>query len=134
MRTTYHLREGTTWQDGTPLSAQDFVFAADVYRKPEFGAGASRLVRALDAVTAPDDRTLLIRYKAPYPNADDLTGTDGLPPLPRHVLQAGFDQGSAGLDRAGDLFAAQLAVGVQRDHGGRRLVAVSVLQGRLYLP
>src|SRR5207245_1032044 len=34
-----------------------------------------------------------IRYRAPYPNADDLTGTDGLPPLPRHVLQAGFDQG-----------------------------------------
>src|SRR5438105_3495331 len=69
METTWKLKPDLSWQDGTPLSAQDFAFAAAVFRKMEFGAGASRLVRALEEVTAPDDRTLVIRYRAPYPNA-----------------------------------------------------------------
>src|SRR5262249_24394537 len=34
METTYHLRPGATWQDGAPLTAEDFVFAYQVYREP----------------------------------------------------------------------------------------------------
>src|SRR5207244_4193541 len=77
---------------GTTLTAQDCVFAAPVYRVPEFGAGGSRLLRALNEVLAPDERTVVMRWKQPYPNADDLTGTDGLPPLPRQILEASFQQ------------------------------------------
>ncbi|MBM2811833.1 MAG: hypothetical protein HW416_2592, partial [Chloroflexi bacterium] len=34
MTTTYRLREGARWHDGTPLTAQDFVFAHEVYVDP----------------------------------------------------------------------------------------------------
>ncbi|HEY3117145.1 MAG TPA: ABC transporter substrate-binding protein, partial [Chloroflexota bacterium] len=60
-----------------------------VYKLPEFGGGGSRSIRAIADVTAPDDRTLVIRWRALYPNANDLT-SDGLPPLPRHVLEPSF--------------------------------------------
>ncbi len=92
METTWKLKPNLFWHDGIPLSAQDFVFAAEVYRIPEFGAGGSRLIRALGEVAAPDDRTLVIHWRQPYPNADDLTGTDGLPPLPRQILEMPFQQ------------------------------------------
>src|SRR5688500_17276152 len=37
METTYQLRQGLTWQDGAPLTAEDFVFAFQVYRDPALG-------------------------------------------------------------------------------------------------
>ncbi|HEY3117062.1 MAG TPA: ABC transporter substrate-binding protein, partial [Chloroflexota bacterium] len=92
METTWKLKPSLFWHDGTPLTAQDFVFAAQVYRVPEFGAGGSRLIRALGEVVAPDEHTVVMRWKQPYPNADDLTGTDGFPPLPRQILEAPFQQ------------------------------------------
>src|SRR5579871_6154620 len=92
METTWRLRPGIVWQDGVPFSADDFVFAWQVYRTPILGGGTP-LMRAMAEVVAPDDRTVLIRWNAPYPNADDLTGTDGFPPLPRHILGATFAQG-----------------------------------------
>src|SRR5204863_3268902 len=45
METTYRLRSGLTWQDGTPLTADDFVFAYQVYREA-----------ALGFIAAPEDR------------------------------------------------------------------------------
>src|SRR5437667_6763127 len=31
METTYHLKSGLTWHDGAPLSADDFVYAYQLY-------------------------------------------------------------------------------------------------------
>src|SRR5439155_4186873 len=38
METTWKLKPGIVWQDGTPFSAQDFVFAWRIYGAPEFAA------------------------------------------------------------------------------------------------
>ncbi len=92
METTWKLKPNLVWHDETPLSAQDFVFAWHVYQTPEFGAASSRSIRSIQEVTAPDDRTVLIGWNQPYPNADDMSGTDGLPPLPRQILEQGFQQ------------------------------------------
>ena len=35
MQTTYTLRPGITWHDGTPLTARDFAFAYTVTMDPE---------------------------------------------------------------------------------------------------
>src|SRR5439155_11969106 len=91
METTWKLKPGLVWHDGVPFSAQDIVFAWQVYKLPEFGGGGSRTIRAIAEVTATDDRTLVIRWRSLYPNANDLT-SDGLPPLPRHVLEPSFQQ------------------------------------------
>src|SRR5688572_19350293 len=37
METTYRLKPNLTWHDGRPLTADDFVFAWQVYSVPEFG-------------------------------------------------------------------------------------------------
>jgi peptide/nickel transport system substrate-binding protein len=92
METTWTLKPGLTWQDGAPLAAQDFVFAWRVFSTPDFGAASSPSIRAIQDVTARDDRTLVIAWNRPYPNADELNGVDGLPPLPHHILEQSFQQ------------------------------------------
>src|SRR5689334_11078091 len=44
METTWTLRPGIFWQDGAPLSAEDFAFAWRVYSVPELGATGSRSI------------------------------------------------------------------------------------------
>ncbi len=91
MTTTYHLRPNLAWHDGTPLSASDFVFSGRIYATPEYGLARSSPWNRIERLTAPDDRTLVIDWLAPFPDAAVLVDT--LPPLPRHILQAPFQQG-----------------------------------------
>jgi peptide/nickel transport system substrate-binding protein len=96
METTWHLRPGITWHDGTPFSAEDFVFAWRVYTDPDTGGFTPAPQGLMDEVVAPDPRTVVIRWKQPYGEADQLS-TDFLP-LPRHILEPVFQR-----DR-GDVF------------------------------
>jgi ABC-type transport system substrate-binding protein len=61
METTYQLKSGITWHDGTPLSVEDFVFAWRVYAAPELGLAGSPPISQIGEVVAPDARTVLIR-------------------------------------------------------------------------
>ena len=91
METIYRLRPNLTWHDGTPLSAEDFVFAWRVYRTPELGPTATLPpVPQMDEALAPDDRTLVIRWLRPFPEAAAM-GKD-FQALPRHILEAPFQQ------------------------------------------
>ncbi len=90
METTYRLKPNVTWQDGSPLSAEDFVFAWQVYRTPELGGAADALLKVVDEVAAPDPRTIVIRWNASYPDADALW-TD-FPPLPKKILETAFKE------------------------------------------
>jgi peptide/nickel transport system substrate-binding protein len=99
METTYRLRPNVTWHDGTPLSAQDWVFAYQVYTVPEFGHSSSPPIGLMESVDAPDTRTLVIRWKQPYVEAGNLesagaTATPSFPALPRHILSEPFSQGN----------------------------------------
>jgi peptide/nickel transport system substrate-binding protein len=91
METTWVLKPGLVWQDGTPLSAQDFVFGWRVYATPELGTAASPPLNSMDEVAAPDERTVRIRWSRPYPEAAELV-PDLFSPLPRHILEASFLQ------------------------------------------
>jgi len=84
METRYTLRPNLSWHDGTPLSAEDFVFAFRVYSTPELGASPSAL-RTDMQMSAPDSRTILIEWRRPRHEAGAL-GTTGAP-LPRHILE-----------------------------------------------
>jgi peptide/nickel transport system substrate-binding protein len=84
METSFHLRPNLTWHDGQPLTADDFVFASQVYARPEFGVSANGGFKYVEETLATDPRTVLIRWKQPYPDA--VTDVTVLPPLPRHIL------------------------------------------------
>ena len=101
METTYRLRSNLVWHDGTPLSAEDFVFSHQVYTNPEVGQAGSPPIRMMEEVLAPDARTVVIRWRQAFPDAGNLeAGTAGLtnalgfPPLPRHLLDAQLQQGN----------------------------------------
>jgi len=83
METRYQLRPNLTWHDGTPLAAEDFVFAWQVYSTPEF-ATTSISIKQMEEVLAPDNRTVVIRWRSSYPEADALFET--FQALPRHIL------------------------------------------------
>ncbi len=91
MEMTYRLRPNLTWHDGTPLTAEDFVFAHRVYESPQFGVSKALPHVAIDEVTARDSRTITIRWKQPYPGAAEL-GPEEFAALPRHILEAAFDR------------------------------------------
>ena len=93
METTYRLRPGLTWHDGAPLSAEDFRFAWRVYTTPEFGMAGLLPQNLMEEVFAPDDRTVLIRWRQPYLEAGMLG--DIFPALPRHILEPALTPGGA---------------------------------------
>jgi peptide/nickel transport system substrate-binding protein len=93
MTTTYRLKPNLTWHDGRPLTAEDFAFAHRVYAVPEFGLVGTPPTGYMEAVEAPDPRTVVIRWRQPYALADSLVMVDFLP-LPRHLLEASFAQGN----------------------------------------
>jgi peptide/nickel transport system substrate-binding protein len=87
METTYHLKPNITWHDGTALTADDFAFAYRVYTAPGATGFISKPQDQIEDVSAPDDRTVLIRWKSPFPGAGALADGD-LDPLPRHILDS----------------------------------------------
>lgn len=96
METSYRLKSNLTWHDGTPLAAEDFVFAWRVYTTPELGLGGSPPLTQIEEVLAPDVRSVIVRWGRPYPGAGVLqvgTTNPGLPPLPRHILERPFQEG-----------------------------------------
>ncbi len=99
---TFRLRAGLQWSDGTPLTAEDFVYGYRRLVTPAVGspiAGQFYLVEnARDIVTgklppeklgvsAPDPRTLVMRLTAPAPYFLDLVGNLIVAPAPRHVIE-----------------------------------------------
>lgn len=88
METTYRLKPNVTWHDGAPLTADDFVFAAQVYRTADLGFALTAPQQQMGEVTAPDPRTVIISWKVQYPDAGTLS--IGFEPLPRHILDTPF--------------------------------------------
>src|SRR5579871_1405718 len=94
MDTTWRLRQNLTWQDGAPLTADDFVFARKIYATPEFGTSGSAPHSLMTDVTAPDPQTVVIHWKQPYPDADKIEGfaTLAFAPLPAHILEPLYEK------------------------------------------
>ncbi len=64
-RWTIRLRDGLRFHDGTPVLASDCVASLRRWgRRDPFG---KTLMAATDDLSAPDDRTILFRLKAPFP-------------------------------------------------------------------
>ena len=88
METTYRLKPGLTWHDGTLATADDYVFGWRTYSTPSVGHGNLPPYNAIAEVVAPDPRTVAIRWKQPYADVHFLGGLGTeFAPLPRHLLE-----------------------------------------------
>jgi peptide/nickel transport system substrate-binding protein len=90
METTWRLREGTRWHDGTPLTAADLLFSLEVGRDREMSALSSEVYSAIETVTAPDPRTLVVAWKEPHIQADSVLGGFFGGVLPGHLLEDAY--------------------------------------------
>src|SRR5436190_2312962 len=91
METTFRLRPDLTWHDGTALTADDFIFAQDVYRNRNYGLAGGVPYVFIDDVVAPDPRTVVFHFSQPYPDAAEFN-QETMAPLPRHILQSVFER------------------------------------------
>jgi peptide/nickel transport system substrate-binding protein len=100
METTWKLKPNLRWHDGQPLTADDYVFAWKAYSARGLGIFSPAPQSYIDEALAPDPQTVIFRWSALYPDADQMTGTE-FPPLPRHLLAAAleaFEQDAATRD------------------------------------
>ncbi len=95
METTYRLKPGLTWHDGRPLTADDFVFGAQIRdARNQYGlhlAGTAETVaepKAIEAVAAPSPAELIIRWRQLHADA----ATPTLQPMPQHILGEAFER------------------------------------------
>jgi peptide/nickel transport system substrate-binding protein len=91
METTWVIRQGALWHDGTPFTAQDIAFTTKVDQDRDLPWTIEPVFRFVESVETPDARTVKITWKEPYIRADQATvGQSGLPlnpPFPRHLLE-----------------------------------------------
>jgi peptide/nickel transport system substrate-binding protein len=91
METTWTIRDGARWQDGTPLTTDDLLFTMTIARDvPEFGSGKNSGYSYIESAQAKDARTLVMTWKAPYIQADWMFSYRQSVPLPRHLLEASY--------------------------------------------
>jgi len=90
METRYRLRPHLVWHDGTPLSAEDFLFGWRVYATPDYGLSRSAPIGDMEGLDAPDDRTVIIRWTRSFADANALDR--GFQALPRHILEESFQR------------------------------------------
>lgn len=67
---TYRLKEGLTWSDGEPFTAEDLVFTWEVLQNPESAAVGSAVVPAYESVasvTALDPQTVEVKFNQVEP-------------------------------------------------------------------
>lgn len=98
MQTSWTVKEGARWHDGTPFTAQDLAFTLTVSLDKEMTPFRANLgLDLIDGVTAPDDRTISVTWKQPFIEADALFTTQLAMPMPRHLLEPTYRENKRGL-------------------------------------
>jgi peptide/nickel transport system substrate-binding protein len=92
---TLHLRQGVTFQDGTPLNSAAVKFSFDRISDPALASPyAATIVGPVESIETPDEYTVVINLKNPYaPYLDSLTQAALAPVSPTAVEKYGADFG-----------------------------------------
>ena len=95
METTWRIRDGALWHDGTPFTSADLVFTGKVIRDPELPVFSNINYRAIEAIDAPDPRTITVLWREPFINADAMFGQRIGSPMPKHLLEGPYTTNKA---------------------------------------
>ena len=99
METTWSLKPSAQWHDGTPVTADDLLFAARVGQDGDLPAFGHPGFAAVQSIVAMDQRTVTVRWSRLYTGADTMF-TAVSPafalPLPAHLLAAPYRDNKAG--------------------------------------
>jgi peptide/nickel transport system substrate-binding protein len=86
MEMTYRLGPNVLWHDGTPLTADDFLFTASIGQDRELPIVRPQIYDFVERIEARDPHTLVVHWKQPYIEADQIFGASGTQPIPKHLL------------------------------------------------
>lgn len=124
---TLTLRDGVTWSDGTPFTSADVLFSFEAVYDPRAGsvlAGSLQVNGQPLAVSAPDARTVVVRYPAPF--GPGIRLLDNLTLVPKHKLEGALAAGTFGEAWGADTPPADLvSIGpfmLTRYDSGQRLI------------
>ena len=106
----FHLRKGIRFHDGSPVTAQDFVFAWSRLADPLVAAPFAFLLERVDGyaqfqrkpvsqiagLDASDDRTFVVHLRSPWPDFVSLTGHPALSPVPSSADPSTFGASPVG--------------------------------------
>ena len=88
----FRLRDGVKWHDGKPFTASDVKFTFEEVLLKFHARTRASMGAVLAGIEAPDDRTVVFRFKQPYaPLLYQLDATEA-PIIARHVYQASDPQ------------------------------------------
>ena len=94
---TFRLRPGFVFHDGQPLTAKDVAFSLELYKAHADFPYLHSYTEPIDSVSAPDERTVVVRLSHPIANFESQIGT--LYILPEHVW-APWSERAAEFDNA----------------------------------
>jgi peptide/nickel transport system substrate-binding protein len=88
----FRLRDGVKWHDGKPFTASDVKFTFEEVLLKFHARTRASMGAVLAGIEAPDDRTVVFRFKQPYaPLLYQLDATEA-PIIARHVYQGSDPQ------------------------------------------
>jgi peptide/nickel transport system substrate-binding protein len=94
METTWRIRSGARWHDGTPITADDVLFTARVDQDKEFPIPRDPAYDVIERMDAVDASTVKITWKRPFIEADQFM-QGAL--FPRHLLERSYEEAKGGL-------------------------------------
>jgi peptide/nickel transport system substrate-binding protein len=85
---TFTLRQGVTWHDGQPFSADDVLFTTDVVAgKDSKSPAKATFATYVESVSSPDKSTVVVKLKKPYAPLLAVMSSQ-VQILPKHLLAA----------------------------------------------
>jgi peptide/nickel transport system substrate-binding protein len=90
METTWRIRPGARWHDGTPFTTEDILFTTEVERDNELPIFRNVAHRSIEQVEAIDPQTILIRWRSTFIEADTMFIAGRGLPMPKHLLEEAY--------------------------------------------
>lgn len=83
---TFHLHDNVKWHDGEPFTSADVVFSADVFLR-ETHPRLRTSLEHVEAITAPDDTTVVFKLKQPFGPFLGIFEAGTMPMIPKHIYE-----------------------------------------------
>lgn len=82
---SFRVRDGVTWHDGTPVTADDVVWSTETYMNPDLAFANAQYFQFVDRVEKIDDRTVTFHFTEAHSDAPmDFIEWE---PKPKHLLE-----------------------------------------------
>lgn len=135
----FKLREGVTFHDGSPLTAEDVAFTYNYWADPAHGARSQASVAWIDRAEVVDDYTVRVISKDPFPAALEFVA-GSLPIYPSDYFQSvgadAFGQKPVGagpykVESNGDGVVKLVAYEGYYDGGAKRKPSITTINWRI---